>query len=538
MFNYGGQSADAEKWQGIHSNLAEMCLEKVSESAPVIRETLGRYGRRSISDYLDTLIPPPVPPYQSRQDFLALVQQDAASLLGDSIASKTAKEIDVFPMVLTANHLGVDYFSQSVQGSLLFFLLKRKIASSPVVLPVIACGSVPLDNVTYPLGVLLYRLGNGHLDIVPKKLPVFANKIRRALVSVAPPFDIAMVERARKRLEKMVLQEELDQSLAGALDSILREDYQAPSVLDLCSYSHQSLVVNNRIWQRLFTGIQSKSHILTLEMEAIVSRLLEFDLHNPKSLISSVLMDPDLRDVLIDRLDTKRACWNLNELRMRLDICKMDMPDKKMPNSCGTHFFWGVDERRRRIPLCLLNTGKDQWVLKGADEHGKEIEVVFSVESILSALQNKTLLPSLFTSFTVLAFARGITCLGGYYQGEYLPMMHRELVAAMREVGLDQEATRLSGYPGAPAYLSGMQTVMTRIEQDALIPAGPIEIIAGGGLTDKDLDHILSLSVRDAHLASLFDTVGDIAPRMNAEKGLKRVIARDCCSLSNKVVVK
>jgi hypothetical protein len=531
------QFTDKESRQAIFSTIAEQCLRAVSECAPVLRKTLAKYGNLPLAEYLDSLKPSAGPPLQSRQDFLDIYRRDVASLLGNSLGDKAVEEMDSWPMVLTANHLGVDFFSQSVQTNLLFYLLKRKLTPSPVIIPVIACGSVPLNNVTYPRGGLLYKLRNGSYDMVPKKLPVFSDKMKRTLVSVAPSFDKAMVERAQKRLEKMVVLEEIDLRQAEALQQIFQQDYDAPGVMDLRSYSRQSLVVNNRIWQRLFSAKKAESHIVTMDMENIVRQLLERDLNNGKSLVFSLLMDPDLRDRVIGRLDNKRACWNLSELRQRLDIACTNVAGKKMPTSCGTVFFWGVDERSRRIPLLLLENGKNRWVLKGTDDKGNVTEIIFSVESILSALKNGQLLPSLFTSFTVLAFARGLTCLGGYYQAEYLPVMQKELVAALHETNSYHETARLVANTETSCYLSGMQAVMTG-DIDALIPAGPVEIIAGGGLTDTDLDQILSLSVREAHLASLFETIDDIAPLVDKKRELKQALAKNCWLLRNKVVVK
>jgi hypothetical protein len=88
-------------------------------------------------------------------------------------------------------------------------------------------------------------------------------------------------------------------------------------------------------------------------------------------------------------------------------------------------------------------------------------------------------------------------------------------------------------------YLSGMQAVMIRIKEDTLIPAGPVEIIAGGGLTDDDIQKIQSLTVRDAHLASLFETIPDVVPWAIKMPDWKKQLAVDCCRiLGEKVVIK
>lgn len=537
MFENTLQFTDKESSQETSLTLAERCLQAVSAGAPVLKRILAKYGNLPLAEYLHSLRPSDGLPLQSRQDFLDIYSQEVALLLGVTVGKKAAEELDSWPMVLTANHLGVDFFSQSVQTNLLFYLLKRTLTPPPVIIPIIACGSVPLNNITYPKGGLLYKLKNGSYSMVPKRLPVFSDKMKRTLVSVAPPFDKVMVDRALKRLEKMIVLEEIDTEQAEAMQLIFQQDYKAKEVMELRSYSSQSLVVNNRIWQRLFFTDKIKSHVVNLDMENIVSRLLEVDLNNRNSLAWTILMDPRVRRKVIERLDDHRACWNLQALRQRLERDKNNDIVEKMSASCGTVFFWGVDKRSRRIPLLLIDNGDNQLELKGVDDEGSVIVIDLNVQSILTALKNKNILPSLFTSYSVLAFARGLTCLGGYFQAEYLPMMQKELVAALRETGSYSEEARLVENVETGFYLSGMQMVMAG-DADALVPAGPVEIIAGGGLTDKNLDQILALSVRDAHMASLFETIDDIIPLMEQKTDLKQSLAQYCWSLRDKVVIK
>jgi len=75
------------------------------------------------------------------------------------------------------------------------------------------------------------------------------------------------------------------------------------------------------------------------------------------------------------------------------------------------------------------------------------------------------------------------------------------------------------------AYLSGMQTVMTEVADQYLVPAGPIEIIKNKGIQAADLDKIKSMTVETAHTASLSETIPDIAPWELEETGWKRKMA-------------
>ncbi len=59
-----------------------------------------------------------------------------------------------------------------------------------------------------------------------------------------------------------------------------------------------------------------------------------------------------------------------------------------------------------------------------------------------------------------------------------------------------------------------MQVITTTIDGKYLIPAGPVEIIASGGISHEDCDRVKKINLLDAHLASLCDTVLDIIPQV------------------------
>jgi hypothetical protein len=337
----------------------------------------------------------------------------------------------------------------------------------------------------------------------------------------------------------MIQDNEISPSLAFFLHEILRKDYCLPVVVELPSYSQQSIVVNNRIWKRLFSDSAANSHLVYLEFEKITHMLLEYDLCNRESLAFCVLFDPLLRETVFRELDGVKGCWDLKKLKARLRMDESHSCVRQAPIGCGTSFFWGINEVGRRVPLFLETGAHRQERLCGFDDRGRYWEIPYSGESILDALHENRLLPSLFTSFLVLSLARGIVCAGGYFQCEYLPIMQKGLVKALRQTACYQEIADVVGDIRTNTYLSGMQAVMTRINPNALIPAGPIEIFAAGGLTADDKQKILSLTVRDAHIASLFETIPDVAPRALRTADWKKQLAADVCKLlKDNVVIK
>ncbi|MDX2421754.1 MAG: hypothetical protein QNK43_03670, partial [Amphritea sp.] len=131
--------------------------------------------------------------------------------------------------------------------------------------------------------------------------------------------------------------------------------------------------------------------------------------------------------------------------------------------------------------------------------------------ALIDAISKGQLLPSVFGCFLVTALARGVTCLGGYYQADYLPQMQAAITAVLLSNNHFEVASAIAECR-TDGYLSGMQTVM--IEQNnGVLPAGVLEILASGVLTPAELEFIENISLSDAHYASLAETLADIMPQ-------------------------
>jgi len=540
MLDYDREQITKKDVQIIVTYLSpENYLDIVCSHSQVVCQIIEKYGDVLLADFLNELTPCVEPPFQERTDLLEVIYRYASPLLGDSQARKASQDLDTSPIVLTANHHGTDFFAQSVQGSLFFSIYKSNANDSVSTVPVFSCGNVPLDNLTYPLGLLLYNADEKDLGAIPKKLPVFSNRFRRTMVSVSAPLDESMVKRAENQIVKMAREKKISPLIEQHLHDIFQEDYCSKAILDLPNYSDQAVVLNNRIWKRFFSKSLIAPGMIYLELEKIVHMLLASDLLNSESLAWFVLFDADLREAVLRELDNTNLCWSRNKLSQRLSIDTFESSRNKALNNCGTIFFWGINPSGRRIPLYLETRGNNGEVLRGVDERGRIWELPYTPQSILNALNQNHLLPSIFTCFLVLSFARGITCVGGYYQCEYLPLMQEGLIKALKNTFGYHDVASFVASVTTDTYLSGMQAVMIRVKEDALVPAGPVEIIAGGGLTDKDINKILSLSVKDAHLASLFETIPDFVPWVIKSPSWKEQLALDCFRiLERRVVIK
>ena len=512
-------------------NLADYYLDIATHHSNVLSSSLKKFGCCSLQAFLDSFKPGYGKSYQDRQDLYKVLYKYISSLLGEKVAINTIQDLKKVPIVLTANHHGVDYFAQSVQSSLLFSSIIKRLNPSASTIPVFACGNIPLNNLTFPRGLMIYLINPAKLNQVPLKLPIFSDRMKRMVVSAVEPFDSLMIQRTIKRIDKYIKEKKISSTLVSPLKSILNTDYSDPDVLQLDSYSKQSVVMNYRLWKRLFRKPHKAPDIVYLELEEIVSKLLEFDLHNPDSLAWSILFNPHLREKVIGGLNNQKACWNNLKLagRNKSDLLR-STPRNKIAG-CGTHFFWGIDNFNKRIPLYLDRQSPQNPILVGKDDHGKIWTFPFNPSSIIKCLADKRLSPSLFTSYLCLSLARGLNCVGGYYQSEYLPMMQHCVVSALNQIPRYKTMARMVEEVNTSSYLSGMQIVMALIDQGALIPAGPIEIIAGGGLQSDLIAQLESLTVKDAHVASLFETLPDIAPQELNASEWKKNLSTECYRL-------
>lgn len=514
-------------------------LQVAAARSNVLHRTIVKFGNMPVSDYLQSLQQGVSRPYQARDDLSTAVYHYAAPLLGSSVAMRAADEIANAPVALTANHHGVDYFAQSAQGTLLLALLKGKNRHDSGIVPVFSCGNIPMNNLTYPHGMLFYQLRGNLQESSPRRMPVFPDRYKRKTVSTVGSFDRHMIDRAFKHIEKMGKNLDISARLEACAREILLQDYCDPRVIRLSSYSQQSVILNHKLWKRLLSASDPAPEIVYLEIEQLVRQLLKLDLKNPESLAWRLMFDPELREQVLRELDGHRVCWHMADLTRRLEGTGCEGRSQISSHACGTVFFWGIDDENRKVPLTLYGGPGGTKTLQGLDDSGNVWEIQFTPAALIDALEANRILPSLFTCYMTVALARGVICLGGYYQAEYLPAIQQGVLSALKAVPRYREMMDPIRSVPTDRYLSGMQTVMTETRNGHLLPAGPLEIIAGGGLDREDLGRIGKLTVQEAHIASLWETLPDITGDQFCKSGWKTSLARDCHQLlADRVVVK
>ena len=533
---HGPQSYDSFWPLTQGSSLVEKTHQSVLNKFPEMARIVREYGDLPLQDYAESFFRYRAQSIQPRDDFIEVVSGYARRLLGGETAALLERHFSDTPVALTANHHGVDYKSLTVHGTIIF-ALPRLLESSPgsvPVVPVLAFGIVPLNNFSFPRGIILSR----EKEVVEqpaakartyRKVPVIPVKFSQTLVSVTGPITTQMVSRALGEVERLFAEGAILESERKSLSALLREEYAGEEVLSLPDYSDQAVVLNRAVWKRIFAPPLRDEipDLAYLEMERVAAALLEKDIRDADSMFHNLLFDPLLREELLHALEDQVGCWNLKKLDELSKRAAQGRPGPEDFRGCGTAFFWQVDQKGRRVPLMLTKHGS-QPALSGITAGG-EISVPLTPKALCQGLRERKLLPCLFSSFAVLAFARGIKCLGGFYQVDYLPAMQRGLLHALESRGFHDWAKKIALVPTAN-FVTGMNIALVHYPNGETASAGAIEIAAAGGLTQKNLEGIKTLTVEEANLAGLMETypefIGDSKPDEDWFASLKALVLK------------
>ncbi|MGZ2356702.1 hypothetical protein LRE75_08405 [Streptomyces sp. 372A] len=478
-------------------------LGLAAQHSSAFRACLDERGGQSLGAFVRTFAPPP-PPWAARacEDLWPVIATHVEALYGAETARVAVAELRADPLIPTSNHFGVDTFADSVHGTLLFGMRPLPRGRPRRTVVILGCSSVSMDNLTYPMGLLLYEPGDGEPSAIPLRLPLYPNRYRRWTAGSVPPLTAPMVERASRRLAACGREGRVGAATVRTARGFLRDDLGRAGVLELSQYGTQAAAINTALWGRLLPAGGPRP--LQLALEAVCAQLAAGDVRRPDSLLSLLCFDPRVRSEVLRLLDGQPACWRLDDLDRRLG-----RPAGGQSRE-GTVFFWGMREDGRRVPLTHRARGGQPW-LEGRDEHGEEMRQPLAPEALAESLVQGRLVPSLLTCFTVLAFARGLTCVGGYYQAGYLPVM-RDAVASAASLVDASLAERIREVPAA-VHLAGLQCAALVTRTGSSGPAGPLELIAGGGLTPSMLERVCGIPVATAQAAALLEVLPHVVAR-------------------------
>ena len=419
---------------------------------------------------------------QDGDDIIALAQAEASRLFSPETGKALRRELERRFLALTANHHGMDFHPEFLQGNLFFALGCRE------AVPLFAFGGVPCDNVAFPRGMLLSPRTPDTTK--PFHLPVFSNAGRRAFVSAAGPYEAAAPARAGASLNALPLSPEE----GAAARRVLAEVYGSAQVLGRSSFREQMSVANALLWRRLFAPEALFPPLVPLDIQHLAGELIRGDLARPGTLVHALVLERELAQAVFSALNGERACWTQGGGTGR-----------------GTFLFWAVNEKRRGVGLTLSSDGRTLVFVEGGEPY-----LPLTAQAVSAALAAGRVLPSLYLCFAALALARGLCCAGGVFQCEYLPRMAQGTAAALRQCGESALAERVGAVSLLCTGVLPLRVASFSGEGDAA--AGALDIMAAGRLKARDRQVLEALSFHDAFFCALPYHYEDlVSPGMRCE---------------------
>lgn len=467
---------------GIRERTRERCLNRLRAAIPEAMALMeGPAGELSLAEYARAMPGGSAPgggaALQDGEDLIALAEREAARLFSPATGAALRRELENRFLVLTANHHGVDFHPEFLQGDLVFALGCRD------AVPLFAYGGVPCDNMAFPRGILLAPRTTDTTR--PFHVPLLSNADRRALVSARGPYDPNQVKNALAALPRF----SLSPGEQRAAERLITRVYLNPLVLGQISFKDQMSVANALMWRELAATGFRLPPLASLDLLQLAKELVIQDLKQPGSLVHDLLLERELTEAAFHALNHARGCWTIRENRLER----------------GSFLFWAIDTKRQGVRLTLHPEAN------ALTAPGKtDMLFPLTARTLIAALEDGRILPSLYLSFAVLAMARGLSCAGGVFQYAYLPRMAEGTAQALRRCG-DSRADRISARCPLGA---GFHALRAPDSGNAASDhaAGPADILMHGGISGQDWERFGSIRARDAFLCSLAFQYEDIIP--------------------------
>lgn len=394
--------------------LFEELKQAVLERKPILRHILEKLGNKTLEEYVQGYTDISLHPLtrQRQGEFLQTVEDEISSLLGPAVAQSARSQLQQYFFVSTNDHHGplnaFDFFNAHLVTS-----LHNMDHPEPGFRHIIAlsCGSVSLNNITFPRGLTFHATGRAGLTT--QRLSFLPSNAHASPVYGFRPYKSEEVTKVRTSLRAKVREGTVSEAVAERIDTFLTSVCASPSLLAQTSYSNQVTLLNAQLWDAVFKGKAHAPSLIYLEQEQLVMRLLtRHHLHAP-TFLHRFLFD-NTYETLIQKHFT--------------DIYGAFARDRRW----GTYLFWALP-KGSKLRIQLWKEGEFLVAPDGS------YRLPFQPDAIAAALERKELIPSLLLTFTVLVFYYGLKCLGGYSQVNYLTFMKEAFMHMQREAG-DRES--------------------------------------------------------------------------------------------------
>ncbi len=390
----------------------EKLIDKVLDKRPVLREIIQKRGKKNLYEYAQDYINVNLnPPIQQRQDeMIGTFAAEVERLLGKQVAKEAAEQLAAHYYVSTADHHGPVTHPFFINSNLLtaapFFEHSDPVLKNVIVF---ACGSISLNNSSWPRGLLFNTFNKGKIQT--QKLSFFPAKDRLCPVFNYRAYAKEDIERARGALKEMVKMGDVHPEEGTKVEALLDEIYLRPEVLTAGNFSDQVTQTNFHLWKKFFGPKyhEEAPNLIYLEQESLVSKLLINYHFYADTTITHLLFDPAY-DLLIENyFEGIQGAFDRKE-------------------NYGTYLFWALP-KGGKYRVQMWKQGN-----KLVTEDGS-YSIELKPEIIQKALEDKEIIPSMMLCYIVLAFYYGLKCLGGFSQVNYLTFMKNAYIKMQADRG-------------------------------------------------------------------------------------------------------
>lgn len=484
--NDSGDTPTGQKPENTISQHLRTLKDAITKKRPILGDILHRHGDQTIHDYSKDFIDVnPAPRLDSRKsELIEMAKKLITERLGSEVGEGVAKQLYKKSLVSTIDHHGPIthpfFLNCNIISALPMFALNDPDIRYAVVF---SFASVSLNNASaYPRGILFHGDMNGaeHTTI---RLPLLADKYKMGVVYGIHGFTGEDIDRAKKQLSEKVKQGELSKERADKIVKILDTHFGNEDILSTPDLSTQITKINYKMWPSFFHGKDStyKSDLIYLDIETLVREiLLKHHLSDKNSLLYRILFEPKMQTLAQKYFNNLPGAFSLE-------------------NGWGTHFFWTMDDKLRRVGLQFKDNAL--WC-----DEAKHFE--FTPEEVIKHLEEKKILPSMLMCYLTVSLYYGMKCLGGFCQVHDLTMIKKAWQDLLHEIEEHEEAEAIEPVQTKELGGDGLVLSYMRTYTDKLIPATGIDMILDPNETSMEKYVEISKKV------SLMEMMNTMLPEM------------------------
>lgn len=381
-------------------------FSEILKKLPSLQALIDEYGDMSLYDYASKSYHSNANPASlwitRKKELLDTLNTYLTNKFDSQLGQQVCESLEQNFCVSTAEHhgpMGHPFFFQSA--------LLRWIINPDNAIVNFCTSHVSLGNSSYPRGIVFH--GDG--PSAPEwyiHLPLFSANQRMCPVFRLPAYSGDSRWKIITKLEWYKNNWTISHETYSLIIEFVNARLFEERILSYKTYSEQITHLNTTWWRGIFSDMPL---YISLDAEDIICELLLHHLHTD-SILSHILTDLSAQPIIEQYFSGISCCF--------------DLADKT-----GTYLFWYLDENNVRHALW-----RDNEELISTD---KSFRVRLEYEELRYHLSRRHLIPSGLLVYTTFACYHGLTCFGGFAQGNYLPKIQTAYSTLTKTLWISEE---------------------------------------------------------------------------------------------------